>query len=230
MATTAETIDETHAEPTTPFLTIHGSPVYFHENWDIGIGGGLWSTGMAMALYFSSDQARASLIQQASVSVNNKVRVLELGSGNGILSVCLLAMAREYIDTLIITDCADHMTLMEATLEANQHLLGDYVNVQLKEHEWGNFENDIGDERFDLIIGTDVAYRPYLYDVLISSIANYSHSKTVSLIGVTMQDTTPAFFEKLKNAGFRYTRLNDLYMPINFRGTTFGIFIIQKKE
>lgn len=230
MATTVVATDGTHAEPSSPFLMIHGSPVYFQEDWDIGIGGGLWSTGLAMAQYFSSDQAKTSLIQQASTSVNNKVRVLELGSGNGLLSVCLLAMAREYIDTLIVTDFADHLPLMEATIQANQHLMENHVNVQVKEHKWGEFENDSGDNTFDLILGSDVAYRPYLYDILISSIANYSHSKTVSLIGVTMQDTTPAFFVKLRNAGFRYTRLNDLYMPISFRGTTFGIFIIQKRE
>ena len=28
-----------------PFITIDGTPIYFSEDWDTGIGGGLWSTG-----------------------------------------------------------------------------------------------------------------------------------------------------------------------------------------
>ena len=27
------------------FLQINGIPIYFNEDWDIGIGGGLWTTG-----------------------------------------------------------------------------------------------------------------------------------------------------------------------------------------
>jgi len=27
------------------FLTINDVPIYFNEDWDIGIGGGLWTTG-----------------------------------------------------------------------------------------------------------------------------------------------------------------------------------------
>ncbi len=31
------------------FLSIDDTPVYFREDWNTGIGGGLWSTGLAIA-------------------------------------------------------------------------------------------------------------------------------------------------------------------------------------
>jgi hypothetical protein len=34
-----------------PFLIIGTIPIYFQEDWNTGIGGGLWSTGLAMAQY-----------------------------------------------------------------------------------------------------------------------------------------------------------------------------------
>ena len=220
---TAGTTNSTAAS--LPFMTIHDHPIYFQEDWDTGIGGGLWSTGLALAQYFQSDEARNSVLLLAG---NKQLRVLELGSGNGFLSVCLLAMARDVIEKLVVTDFADHLPLMETTMAANQHLMSENVEVQVKEHKWGEF--DIEDNlTFDLILGSDVAYRPYLYDVLISSLSHYSNSNTISLIGVTMNDTTPAFFVKLSKAGFSYTRLNDILMPSNFQGTTFGIFVIRKK-
>lgn len=224
-----------HCKPITPFLTVHDAPVYFQEDWNTGIGGGLWSTGLAMAHYFCSESARNSVMRLAAPAETKKpLRVLELGSGNGFLSVCLLAMARDYIDTLVVTDVADHLPLIEKTVAANQHLIvaaDDHhpvAKIIIKEHNWGEFENNM-EETFNLILGSDVAYRPYLYDPLISSLSHYSDSNTISLIGVTMSDTTPAFFVKLQKAGFSYTRLNDFLMHTNFQGTTFAIFVIRKK-
>jgi hypothetical protein len=109
------------------------------------------------------------------------------------------------------------------------------------EHHWGEFEqNTVGDDsleaqlrqgryKFDVIVGSDVAYRDDLYEPLIASLLQYSHSETISLIGVTMNDTKPAFFHKLREAGFRYERLADHLMDPQFRGNTFGIFVIQKR-
>ena len=46
----------------------------------------------------------------------------------------------------------------------------------------------------------------------ISSISKLSHDKTISLIGVTMTDTKPQFFDLLDRSGFKYQRLDDQLM------------------
>lgn len=230
------------------FLKIHDVPVYFREDWDVGIGGGLWSTGMAMAKYFqrSAMEVRRSLMRLSS----KKLSVLELGSGNGFLSICFMALAHDLIANLVITDTAEHLGLMEQTLKNNEHILNKTAtrpNVIVAEHNWGEFVEESNDSstaektslelgridgstQFDFIFGSDLAYREVLYDPLIASLKKLCHSETIFLLGVTMQDTKPKFFHRLIEAGFRYERLGDHLMEPQYRGTTFGLFIIQKRE
>lgn len=271
-----QTISESPCEGEEPFLTIHGVPVYFDEDWQAGIGGGLWSTGLALAKYFQSSamDVRRSLRRLSS----KKLSVLELGSGNGFLSMCFLALARDLIGELTITDTGDdHLKLMQDTLAKNSHIVQDMANnvrpkISVLEHRWGEFlddnnsddnknnnnndamksitndDNDTAEaskittacsptstvmnsnRKFDFIFGSDLAYREELYSPLISTLEKFCHSKTVFLLGITMHDTKPKFFHMLKEAGFRYERLGDHLMEAEFRGTTFGLFMIYKRD
>ena len=83
--------------------------------------------------------------------------------------------------------------------------------------------------RYDFIFGSDLAYRDDLHDPLISSLEQLCHKHTISLIGVTMNDTRPVFFDKLSRAGFQYERLADHYLEGQFRGGNFGIFVITRR-
>lgn len=229
-------------------MKIKDTQLYFSEDWTTGIGGGLWSTGLALARYFGTKHA-ASCIQRLESQTKNGLSVLELGSGNGFLSVCLLAAARESLANLVVTDTNDHLHMMRQTLAANSHVLaGDNVKdvpIHVLEHMWGEFStttslsaetDDLpnrvhqGRHQFDLIIGSDLAYRKELYDPLIASLQQFSHAHTVSLIGITMLDTTPSFFRLLTKAGFMYERLADHLLDPEFRGKTFGVFVIRKQQ
>ena len=221
-----------------------------------------------MAKYFECHaESIRSKLQQKRFGRNGSrngsdggVSVLELGSGNGLLSVCMLAMARDLLSELVVTDMDDHLALIRKTFDENKHIPQD--NVLVMEHKWGVFSsdnnnnnnnnnNDDGDDpvsretqlartdamhdrvrtgtrTFDLILGSDVAYHEDLYDVLIESLLRFSHSHTISLIGITMKDTKPEFFGKLIDAGFKYDRLADHLIPTEFRGQIFGIFAIQR--
>ena len=267
------------ASTATPFLYIRTIPVYFEEDWRTGIGGGLWSTGLAMGKYFSTDSALTSLTdlsKQCSVvssSLSNecqqkKLSILELGSGNGFLSVCLAAAITSIsssqnkmklrIRNLVITDEADHLSLIHKTICRNLRTMACVENVAIQEHQWGvfndnsiscstesiasldgnitknrGFSNDMivldGTTKFDLIIGSDVAYHETLYQPLLQSLQQFSHKNTVSLIGITMTDTKPSFFHQLDCNGFTYQKLADHLLDSQFRGTAFGIFAIQKR-
>lgn len=229
----------------TPFLEINGAPIYFTDDWETGIGGGLWSTGLAMAKYFQShsNQVRQSMQRLAATSnsAGRKLTVLELGSGNGFLSVCLMAVARDLVGQLVITDTEDHLSLMKNTVQANDHIMDNAsCQVVVAEHKWGEFDNVNvetasvvvvnGSHQYDVIFGSDLAYREELYEPLICSLKRLCHASTIFLLGVTMKDTTPKFFHLLRDAGFWYTRFPDHVMEPEFRGTTFGIFVIQKRK
>lgn len=282
-----------------PVLTLYDQyPVYLQEDWTAGIGGGLWSTGLAMAQYFSTRHFYTQLqrLQQwkqqqqterkitVATTEHPPIRVLELGSGNGFLSVCLVvaAMMRpksterkdgakespEYyyhqpLDSpipvqVVATDTAEHLSLMERTIRSNLQRLSSvngataagYLNlsrsVSVKEYLWGESSSSTStdgnsnntkldtSETFDLIIGSDLAYRDELYDPLIATLQQFHHGgkdmiTTTTLLGVTMTDTKPIFFQKLIQAGFQYEKLADHLLPPEFRGggsRQFGIFAI----
>jgi hypothetical protein len=230
----------TQTKDHSPLLTINNIPIHFSEDWNTGIGGGLWSLGLAMAKYFdahSKDIAtnlkllgRLKHLRQITKAsgTNNQdgegISAIELGSGNGFLSVCLLAAVTRIDDSilkkLVVTDMADHLALMRRTLDVNSHVCNrlsagaadanddNKVKVTVEEHIWGSFTNQTdAQQKYDFIFGTDLAYRDYLYEPLISSLTEFSHEHTLSLIGVTMNDTCPRFFDLLTKAGFRYERL-----------------------
>jgi predicted nicotinamide N-methyase len=252
-------VDDDQEEHRKPFLKIGDTQVYFSEDWATGIGGGLWSTGLAMARYFGTPHA-ASTIQRLQERKRKQdgqgLSVLELGSGNGFLSVCLMALARDNsFANLVVTDFEDHLAMIRQTLAANSHITQaddekDQVPIHVLEHSWGEFSSPTvsanvdgesadtslphkvqqGKYQFDLIIGSDVAYRRELYDPLIASLQQYCHAQTVCLIGMTMNDTTPSFFKLLTKAGFVYERFADHLLHPEFRGKTFGVFVIRKKQ
>jgi predicted nicotinamide N-methyase len=215
------------------FLSIGDTPVYFEEDWDAGIGGGLWSTGLALATYLSQHTVHA----RSNLTRKNQLSLLELGSGNGFLSVCFAALSKDMFHQVVITDTEEHLPLIQRTIEANKHIINlsenDVFGATILKHQWGEFppaeeaDNPLN-HTYDLIVGSDLAYRDELHDPLINSLHHFSNSKTITLLGVTMVDTKPIFFAKLKQSGFCYERLSDHLLDPKFRGTTFGIFVIQK--
>ncbi|KAL3810940.1 hypothetical protein ACHAXA_001113 [Cyclostephanos tholiformis] len=288
------------------FLTINNTPVFFSEDWNAGIGGGLWSTGLAIARYLErhADEVAENLRRLSDLKYSSRGRdgggdggddggdddenddavenenddaygrgisALELGSGHGFLSACLLALVASHhgipLDELVVTDVDDHLDLVSRTLRANSHvwdrlnvlraavggaartseeyrggLLGtrrdmrrsSATRVLVAEHLWGEFDPADSyimqsDKKYDFIFGSDVAYRNSLHGPLISSLVKFSHRHTLSLIGVTMTDTQPAFFELLTASGFRYEKLADHLLEREFRGGNFGIIAIQKR-
>lgn len=226
---------ENEASSSEPILTINNTPIHLVEDWDHGIGGGLWSTGLAIAKYLGTPHGMEHL--------STKRRVLELGSGNGFLGVCILA-ANPNLEQIVITDTKDHLPLIERTLERNGIEFGSTScgdsstlsnsKVLVEEYLWGPTALEtpaaIKDNSFDLIIGSDLAYRNELHDPLIASILAASNADTVTLLGVTMRDTRPIFFQKLIAAGLKYERLADHLLENLYRGKRFGVYVIWRDD
>lgn len=206
-------------------------------------------------------------IKQEDINAKRGINALELGSGNGFLSVCLMALAENQsipLREVVVTDLSDHLKLMKKTVDKNSHVyntrtmfepyegeetdehirtswgeLEEDLEVIIAEHKWGHFpiqgstedkhDNNLQTKKYDFIFGSDLAYRNSLHDILISSLLQFTHEHTLCLIGVTMTDTQPVFFDKLTKAGFRYEKLADHLLEKEFRGSNFGIFVIQRR-
>jgi len=218
-------------------------PIYLQEDWSSGIGGGLWSTGLALAHYCTTQHFIKQLQKRRQSSLTT--RILELGSGNGFLSVCLVVATKILTNCtvhVVATDTTEHLSLMKSTIHLNSTChtgridVRPYISVQ--EYVWGVTTKDtfITDgstaaEDFDLIIGSDLAYRDELHDPLIDAFQQLCSPDTIILLGITMTDTKPIFFTKLLKNGFQYEKLSDSLLEPTFRSNKqFGIFVIRKVQ
>ena len=146
--------------------TINGVTINFDESWDTGIGGGLWTTGRAMGRYFDQNMsAVVANIESLAQLKGGRLAAIELGSGNGFLSVCLMALLQQHqhlVEILSVTDLSDHLGLITRTFLANNHvwstmktegkifegnLEGSTTVVQVQTHEWGR---DRSDRKYDV--------------------------------------------------------------------------------
>eukprot|EP00986_Skeletonema_menzelii_P020608 scaffold31783_cov160-Skeletonema_menzelii.AAC.3 len=118
------------------FLSIDDTPIYFREDWNTGIGGGLWSTGLAIARYFEHHHSHVCTNLNRLDEMKRKrgdidgISAIELGSGNGFLSVCLLALAHTAslsLKNVVVTDMGHHLSLMEKTISTNPHVWDELI-------------------------------------------------------------------------------------------------------
>ena len=107
--------------------------------------------------------------KQDDVNARMGINALELGSGNGFLSVCLMALAANQnipLREVVVTDLSDHLKLMKKTVDKNNHVyntrtmfepyegyetdehrdvefgeggLEEDLEVIIAEHKWGKF-------------------------------------------------------------------------------------------
>jgi hypothetical protein len=156
---------------------------------------------------------------------------------------------------VVVTDTAEHLPLMRATIESNlKRILPQIIRnhktktnmdidietiARVEEYLWGEDYKFGGgrssgreESSFDLIIGSDVAYRDHLHDPLIAALDEFCVPQhTVALIGVIVSDTKPIFFEKLTKRGFCYEKLADQLLGDEFctSNRQFGVFSISKR-
>ena len=158
---------------------------------------------------------------------------MELGSGNGYLGCVLAAVTDGSTFPVVITDVGEHLALMRSTVARNEGTVKDCASrVQVEELLWGNGNGGTKERlgTFDLIFGTDVAYRDYLHAPLIETIDELLAPGGTCILGISLCDTTPSFFDKLEEKGFRYEKVNDELIDPKFRGDMFALIVIERRR
>ncbi|CAM9518721.1 unnamed protein product, partial [Chrysoparadoxa australica] len=156
-------------------------------DWDVGIGGGLWSTGVQLVEHFA-------MFPNLYLSILKGKRVLELGSGTGLVG--LAATAFDPCE-VAITDLASHLDIIAVNLERNKAngIIPDSCIVKVQKYDWGEALEAGEDAAYDVILGTDVAYYDCLHKPLIQTLRKCSSPHTLIILGVTRLDTGGDFFD-----------------------------------
>lgn len=132
-------------------LTIH-LPYFAHAE---SLGSSLWDAGVATSI----------LIACGDISRNK--RVMELGCGLGLSGLTAATNSK----SCILTDND------EQVLDKIHHLTNKRSVVETKKLDWRN-EEPFTTSKFDLILGSDLAYYHHLIRPLLDTMRRYSHENT----------------------------------------------------
>jgi predicted nicotinamide N-methyase len=193
----------------------------FACDWDVGIGGSVWTSGEILTNYLQDHQD-----EYASIFKNQ--RVIELGSGTGYVGL-MTALCFEPKE-VILSDLGTHVDCMQKNVDLNHSALQG-CNVKVAEYAWGNesHASKLSDDGpFGIVLGTDVAYLCELYEPLIAALKQLPLTKeTLVLFGINRQDTSIIFFQRLEEEGFEYYKVSDIQLRSGYRGKDFAIFKIR---
>lgn len=206
----------------------------FQCDWDVGIGGSIWTSGQILAEHLELQQKRYRPLFKGK-------RVVELGSGTGYVGL-MTAVCFEPAH-VYLTDLATHVACLERNVALNAEVVRAGVNVHVAELSWGSSsqesaflqtmkdggaEADAEAATVDIILGTDVAYLRELYEPLLHTLRHIATDKTLILLGLNRADTDIAFFQRLEQDGFEYYKIPDEQLHGDYHGKDFGLFEIRR--
>lgn len=121
-----------------------------------------WPCGRALAL----QRGFPSLVPSVD-------RVLELGSGLGVLGLTYAASLRDHAAIIDLSDCAAATPLLEYNVEENRHVMSDKIQVRTRVLEWSEDNPREETEHFPLILGSDLLYNVKSIPALVATVKRY---------------------------------------------------------
>ncbi|CAE7470026.1 EEF1AKMT3 [Symbiodinium natans] len=171
-----------------------------------GLAGNLWPAGRLLAELLLRPLV---LGQELAALLSESTRVLELGAGLALPSVCLSCVGHD----CLATDLPQVLPVPEANAAANAEVIqlggGKLAVLPLIFGDDGKAEELVG--HFDLVIAADVCYDPVLYEPLLATLRSLSFGHFVVAV-VQRPDLGEETFENFcKDEGIalqlRYTAL-----------------------
>ncbi|KAF0696007.1 Aste57867_13220 [Aphanomyces stellatus] len=190
-------------------------------NWNVGIGGSLWTSGRLLVDYMSRNAPEQHALAGRTV--------LELGSGTGLVG---LAMSLLGPTRVILTDLHSHVESMERNLARNKSRIPSTTSVDVLALDWHTFSaaDAARLKPVNWIVGTDIAYLSEFYAPLLRTLTLLADADTRILVGLGRHDTDMRFFRMLVDAGFEYYKIPDEEVGPDYRGKDFGLFDIRKRD
>ncbi|MBU7007267.1 class I SAM-dependent methyltransferase [Phosphitispora fastidiosa] len=140
----------------------------------------LWPAALGMAEYFWQNTAFGGK------------RILELGAGLGLVGIVAAAKGAEVVQTDFISEALQ-------LAEQNARING-ISKIQRVLADWREFPLD---ERFDLIIGSDILYEPTLHPFLKEIFQNNLKPGGTVVLADPGRDDAKSFISMLQNEGYQ---------------------------
>lgn len=102
--------------------------------------------------------ASPSLLAKLHDSPNLPARVLELGSGTGLLGMAYCTLLSTTRATVVLSDCLEAQSLLRHNLQSNRERIPSSINVECQALDWREGKAVSNEEKYDLILGSDLLY------------------------------------------------------------------------
>ena len=155
------------AEPKTLTIPVCGFPIVIHQDpLKAGCGGNLWHAALYMCHYFENKE-------RFPEGFFNGKRVVDLGSGTGLVGICLRKLGAD----CVLTDLQNVLPLLRANVDENFGVGTSAAAGVVEELQWGS---DVSAFRppFDLVIASDCTYNEHCFDLLLHTLAALSDTHT----------------------------------------------------
>jgi predicted nicotinamide N-methyase len=153
------------AEPTTLVIDACGFPITIHQDPFHGCGGNLWHAAMYMCHYFQNKERFPDGFFVGK-------RVIELGSGTGLVGICL----RKLGAACVLTDLKLVLPLISKNVDENLGV-GTAASGAVAELAWGEDVSAFAPP-VDVVIASDCTYNEHCFDLLLQTIGALSSPST----------------------------------------------------
>jgi predicted nicotinamide N-methyase len=170
-----------HQQPAAPAASTPDR-IWVAEEVGGAVGGRVWDAALYAREYLQRILAKAPGFFDGK-------RILDLGSGTGVLGIWLYAwLCRQRPrsrTTVVVSDQAELMPLLERNVRFNQLIhqstAEDAPRIEAHEYSWGESVEHLGGT-FDFVIASDTLYQPALFPVLFSALTDTTHATSTILL------------------------------------------------
>lgn len=187
----------------TPGLKIH------EDGGETGCGGKVWVAGELLCEFILEMSNNTGLLSKWAPQSSQFMNVLELGSGTGLVGLCVGLLSKNMFDQNIktyITDIDHLVPLMEKNIDLN--IVG--TDVVAKELWWGeplpiefvpSSNASINTQNIDLILAADCVYLEKTFPLLEKTLLDLTEGTNPPMILMSYRKRRKAdkhFFQKIK--------------------------------
>eukprot|EP01097_Dermamoeba_algensis_P008919 TRINITY_DN6137_c0_g1_i1.p1 TRINITY_DN6137_c0_g1~~TRINITY_DN6137_c0_g1_i1.p1 ORF type:complete len:245 (+),score=60.79 TRINITY_DN6137_c0_g1_i1:36-737(+) len=176
-----------------------------------GCGGHLWNAALYLTHY---------LTNEFPAGYFKGKRCIELGSGTGIVGICLALLGAE----VIMTDLGIMLDVLKTNVQTN---LPSYPNAQVKELCWGE-DHKAFDPPFEVVIASEVIYLEECFQPLLITLRQLANKETLILIAHQhRRKAEKVFFNNLKKF-FSVETIPRTLFPPQYQNKKISVFKFKK--